>query len=128
MISSFASLHLEMYINFRFLFFILQVSSFRHSGLVTFEQKQGIPRMDESGVVPFSQLTDYTCNHPFYKYQCPLCGKQFQRTSRFKEHYMTHSGEKPYACPHCPYKTCHNCNLKTHIRKNHPNASLDDGY
>ncbi|XP_047492022.1 zinc finger protein 69-like [Penaeus chinensis] len=31
-------------------------------------------------------------------------------------HVATHTGEKPFACPHCPFRAVHSANLKTHIR------------
>lgn len=35
--------------------------------------------------------------------QCNECGKRFRNSSRVSEHKRkVHTGERPYACPHCP--------------------------
>ncbi|XP_066970979.1 longitudinals lacking protein, isoforms H/M/V-like isoform X5 [Macrobrachium rosenbergii] len=50
---------------------------------------------------------------------CPICGHVFDHKHNFLNHFKIHTGEKPYACNFCSYRTIQKGNLKTHIRKVH---------
>lgn len=53
---------------------------------------------------------------------CPVCQKLFTgRNKRQHLHYhmMTHTGEKPFQCPHCSHRANRVCNLKMHIKAKH---------
>ena len=52
-------------------------------------------------------------------YQCQDCFKIFKKKSDFIKHRYTHTGEKPYQCHLCDYKSTQSSNLKTHIWKKH---------
>ena len=52
------------------------------------------------------------------KYGCRLCGKTFAESGSAKRHESFHSGEKPFACRNCQYKTRQLSNLKKH-EENH---------
>lgn len=48
---------------------------------------------------------------------CGYCGKSFVRSDVLVQHVRTHTGEKPYACPHCPYRASQRTHLRLHLRR-----------
>ncbi|XP_063595652.1 zinc finger protein SNAI1-like [Penaeus indicus] len=55
---------------------------------------------------------------------CPVCGRRFEgknqaKRSKLESHLRTHTGERPFHCPHCPYRATFKWNLKAHVRSRH---------
>ena len=50
---------------------------------------------------------------------CRVCGHIFKHKYNFIKHYRTHTGEKPFACPYCPYRSNQNSNLQCHVLSRH---------
>ncbi|KZV79553.1 hypothetical protein EXIGLDRAFT_620866, partial [Exidia glandulosa HHB12029] len=50
------------------------------------------------------------------KYDCPYCGKRFDRPSSI--HITSHTGEKPFVCayPGCGRRFSVNSNMRRHLR------------
>lgn len=62
---------------------------------------------------------------PIKKHRCQICGRAFQRQTTLSQHQITHTGERPYACPvsGCDkaFTTASNAkrHAKTHFRISH---------
>ena len=52
-------------------------------------------------------------------FPCHLCNKVFSRRDNLTLHIRTHTGEKPYLCPYCDYRTTISSNVYRHMRKKH---------
>jgi len=50
--------------------------------------------------------------------QCQVCSKVFYGRNKrqdYKRHLLSHTGERPFACPYCSYRAALKGNLKKHI-------------
>ncbi|KAF2368648.1 BTB/POZ domain [Trinorchestia longiramus] len=59
--------------------------------------------------------TSVNALHPTSRHKCLFCGKYFGSPKDLRRHVLTHTGEKPHACPFCPYRAALKGNLKVHI-------------
>merc|ERR1719400_604119 len=48
---------------------------------------------------------------------------KFRNPSEVRRHEMTHTGEKPHKCPHCPTKFIQKASLRDHVEKKHPSET-----
>ncbi|XP_037077789.1 ras-responsive element-binding protein 1-like [Pollicipes pollicipes] len=62
------------------------------------------------------------------KIPCKVCKREFPWTSSLKRHELTHSGEKPYKCPHCPVNFTTKSNCDRHLVRKHSGGASDDSY
>ena len=51
-------------------------------------------------------------------YKCTVCSKSFRLAKAFKEHKNMHDNNRNLKCPHCPYSSCFQKNMQSHV-KNH---------
>ncbi|XP_071523783.1 uncharacterized protein [Panulirus ornatus] len=58
---------------------------------------------------------------------CGYCGKCFVRSDVLVQHVRTHTGEKPYACPHCPYRASQRTHLRLHLRRHDQTPTVTQG-
>lgn len=56
---------------------------------------------------------------PWSVYKCPQCRYQCPNLDNMRKHMRIHTGEKPFACTLCTYKSAQRCNLYTHIKSHH---------
>ncbi|XP_047741762.1 longitudinals lacking protein, isoforms H/M/V isoform X29 [Hyalella azteca] len=47
---------------------------------------------------------------------CSYCAKTFAKSEDLKRHIRVHTGERPYCCNKCPYKSALKGNLKQHLK------------
>ncbi|XP_033938924.1 zinc finger protein 135-like isoform X2 [Pseudochaenichthys georgianus] len=52
-------------------------------------------------------------------YACPICGKGYKLKSHIKEHVRTHTGERPYPCFTCGKSFNRSSNMSKHARIQH---------
>ena len=50
-------------------------------------------------------------------YKCWICDLRTRDKSDMNRHVRVHTGEKPFSCPHCPYRSAQK--LSIHIRRKH---------
>ena len=50
---------------------------------------------------------------------CNICGREFNRLDNLRKHELIHTGQKPYSCPHCPYRAVLKGNVTKHIQARH---------
>ena len=50
---------------------------------------------------------------------CPLCSKVMKKYYHMNVHIRSHTGEKPFKCLYCEYRTSTKSNLKTHMNYKH---------
>ena len=53
------------------------------------------------------------------QFACPICMDIKPSKKNMVVHIRSHTGEKPFVCPHCPYACSHRSNLTRHINHRH---------
>ncbi|CEP00719.1 hypothetical protein PBRA_001773 [Plasmodiophora brassicae] len=51
-------------------------------------------------------------------HQCPYCPKRFQYC-HLQDHIRSHTGEKPFVCPHCDKNFSRNSTMRRHVKRLH---------
>ncbi|XP_026689273.1 myoneurin-like [Diaphorina citri] len=58
-------------------------------------------------------------------FNCETCGKSYKNKVSLNRHRRIECGKEPnLQCSYCPYRTKHNCNLKTHIALKHSSTKV----
>lgn len=50
---------------------------------------------------------------------CPICGRVVLFRSEYEKHMRTHTGEKPFVCHLCSYRSAQRSNLNVHLKSVH---------
>lgn len=55
---------------------------------------------------------------------CSFCLKTFCKSEDLKRHIRVHTGERPYCCTSCPYRSALKGNLKQHLKVHEKHSIL----
>ncbi|XP_068240470.1 longitudinals lacking protein, isoforms H/M/V-like isoform X7 [Palaemon carinicauda] len=58
------------------------------------------------------------------KHSCSICGRRFRLANDLRRHLRIHTGEKPFLCPHCPYRASQKQSVNRHVRTVHADLSF----
>lgn len=84
------------------------------------KEKASYAKKTSTGIVLYSEL-DF-CNlklHNGRGYRCPCCSKCLRDKFNFRDHYMSHTGEKPLGCSICSYTCLRKKELTGHMKSKH---------
>lgn len=56
-------------------------------------------------------------------YSCPECSYRSNDHNALRRHKLRHSGVKPYKCPYCSYSSIQSSTYVVHLRNKHPKES-----
>lgn len=67
------------------------------------------------------------CRTEHRRTPCVYCGKTFSQKGNMERHQRQHTGERPFACPHCSCSYTRKETLKVHLNQAHPATVADNG-
>lgn len=60
-------------------------------------------------------------------YRCGLCQRAFRWPAGLRNHYLSHTRQRPFGCLHCPYRAKQKFQVVKHLRRHHPGAPPEQG-
>ncbi|KAF2349441.1 BTB/POZ domain [Trinorchestia longiramus] len=97
------------------------------SDFITLNSSVGTSRFTSGGPVTYLPpgrtvpTSSYSVQHAIV---CQYCGKEFAFASDMRRHERCHTGEKPFSCSLCDFKTSQRYNLERH-KKTHEPKQMD---
>lgn len=71
----------------------------------------------------FKRHLDYHRRASNPQHPCSVCEKRFTFAADLQKHLRTHTGEKPFGCPSCSFRTGDRSHLARHLRASHPQST-----
>lgn len=65
-------------------------------------------------------------SNSYKRFQCSVCGHSSVQKKDLVKHMRIHTGEKPFKCRYCEYRSTQSSNVNTHVKRVHP-ETLPDG-
>ncbi|KAM8855243.1 zinc finger protein 142 isoform 1-T2 [Spinachia spinachia] len=60
-------------------------------------------------------------------YSCGLCHKAFRWPAGLRHHFLSHTKQQPFCCRHCSYRAKQKFQVVKHLRRHHPEVSVEQG-
>lgn len=64
---------------------------------------------------------------PQTSYKCPICDKDLSSSWHVTRHLRIHTGEKPFSCMYCDFRSSVKNNLKRHMISKHSQEFIEAG-
>ncbi|XP_037344057.2 zinc finger protein 142 isoform X1 [Pungitius pungitius] len=60
-------------------------------------------------------------------YSCGSCHKAFRWPAGLRHHFLSHTKQQPFCCRHCSYRAKQKFQVVKHLRRHHPEVSVEQG-
>ncbi|OQR75132.1 hypothetical protein BIW11_00822 [Tropilaelaps mercedesae] len=77
------------------------------------------PVMSKKGSSEIVERSNEGRKHSPNSVACKFCRRKFPWTSSLRRHLLTHTGQKPFKCPHCPIWFTTKSNCERHLLRKH---------